>query len=75
MEAWAWALVVQIVLVFEQGVEFDGLWFVSGSFSQVEARVLATWQVVEAFPGNLGVGVQGRRGRVLRARLDVSAVA
>ena len=67
-------VLVQIELVFEQGVKFTGLSSVCGSNRQVGARVLATWQVVEAFPRKLGISVQRLRWVLLRAGLDISAV-
>lgn len=67
-------VLVQIELVFEQGVKFTGLSSVCGSDRQVGARVLATWQVVEAFPRKLGISVQRLRWVILRAGLDISAV-
>ena len=67
-------VLVQIELVFEQGVKFTGLSSVCGSNCQVGARVLATWQVVEAFPRKLGISVQRLRWVLLRAGLDISAV-
>lgn len=67
-------VLVQIELVFEQGVKFTGLSSVCGSNRQVGARVLATWQVVEAFPRKLGISVQRLRWVILRAGLDISAV-
>lgn len=67
-------VLVKIELVFEQGVKFTGLSSVCGSNRQVGARVLATWQVVEAFPRKLGISVQRLRWVILRAGLDISAV-